>query len=248
MVRKNTLAAQCAHYLAEQRGFRGVTKAAITVVLPRFLSKSGKEVISANFEEGEKHTVNFNRHRRATTGTLVPFRGLSIRRVDTELRKVDPSGNISREVTHKSPPEILYQSADEETASPSRLVDSPRPTLQQLHHENQSTHDAKTDDNHPVGSLRPSPLSRHVEASGLGLTTDSSTPTGSPRVSARAVEFDIPETTTIPSVVNGMPRADTLRQRRVTSIGRMPQRDFTYTEIDIRTCTHSSPIMPYPVV
>lgn len=241
MVRKRIMATQCAHWVAEQRGLRKV----FSEVLTMRSKTTDVKPTSSQVEQGKRVPPP----RRRTTGVIKPFQKSSIRRVDTELRMVDPSGQISRRVTRDDLPDIVYQPATRaqtlvqpadfayQPDSPSQegqqpiIFDSPRSQPAELV-------EGKLGDGRMGNGTSSPPLltnspitpvsARPADAAPLSLvsTRAGDTAPSTPRI----VEFNVPMQTYATGTSAGQPRHGTLRQRGQS----MGPRNRTFTEIDIR--------------
>ncbi|KAG8830790.1 low affinity potassium transporter [Serendipita sp. 399] len=122
LVRKNIMARHCAHWVAQRNGFTATARNAIAVMkrgktmndlstmtqpdpnleekgFPSFQSEplpSDHRTTAAAASSSIRRQM---KKKRASTGAITPYRKASIHRVDTGLRRVDPSGKISREPT-----------------------------------------------------------------------------------------------------------------------------------------------------
>lgn len=211
---------QCAHWVEEQRGLRGTTRDAFAKVLS-FRSKMVDKKHNGNqIEEGKLVPPP---PRRRTTGVLKPFQKSSIRRVDTDLIMVDPTGRISRRVsTRDPPPDIIYQPespiAEEQPGSPHMIFDSPK---------SQPTEfiDSK------LGNVKAENGNSSASMLGNSPTTPVSTrPGDAAPATPRMVGFNVPMQSYATGASAAQHHTGNLRQR--THSAGIP-RTRTFTEIDI---------------
>ncbi|KAG8825887.1 low affinity potassium transporter [Serendipita sp. 399] len=139
LVRKNIMARHCAHWVAQRNGFTATARNAIAVMkrgktmndlstttqpdpsleekgFPSFQSEplpSDHQTTAAAASSSIRRQM---KKKRASTGAITPYRKASIHRVDTGLRRVDPSGKISREPTLLAN-SLLGQQREEKKAS-----------------------------------------------------------------------------------------------------------------------------------
>jgi hypothetical protein len=164
---------------------------------------------------------------RSSTGAITPFRRGIIRRVDTELKKVDPSGRISREPTQQSLPDVSLVSMKE----PKNTGNAP-PLIKDTSKAPTGLESKRPDTKTGYTSTTPGEVltlaDGQVDFAGVSQTALPDTPPRTPRL----VGFDLP-TVTIASSIQEItqPRSSNLRQRRTISA---PQRSMTWSEIDIR--------------
>ncbi|KAG8756489.1 low affinity potassium transporter [Serendipita sp. 396] len=106
LVRKSIMERHCAHWIAQRRGFRATARNAITAMRRKTTSvqtKPGADMEEQGFPPFPTHPIRttkgsqVKRKRRASKGAITPLRKLSIRRLDGDLQRVDPSGKISYE-------------------------------------------------------------------------------------------------------------------------------------------------------
>lgn len=280
LVRRNILASQCAHWVAQRRSLASRARSALAGVRRKTMhDPPTKSFATGDMQEkGTPPTVvpapsttptsagedaPRRTPSRAATGMIVPFRKYSIRRVDTELKLVDPSGRISRGQTlqavpqegtdartpnpqsffHTIPPSPDREVGDQEPVAPTEVFDSPRSNAididdSKLHLDKDGNMRADeglpTTGNTPVSPALSSPAPPVFVTSPLSMQTFPSAISASEmgKSTPRQVGFELP-------AGNGTPRTvsvvgtdhEGLRQRRTAH---MPQRQFTYTEIDVR--------------
>ncbi|PVF97493.1 TrkH-domain-containing protein [Serendipita vermifera] len=236
LVRKHTLAYQCSKWMQEKRIFSRSTRSILASTLPSFLSKTLTEPDSSmsKTEQGQKSTPP-----RSSTGNIKAFRRETIRRVDTELKRVDPSGRISREPSvQQLPPEIFFEPMGESIGSeenvkeaPPVLVESPRSVPAVLEDGSRSIlsedptaqeawKDLASDVSPPVGDILVSSPSAEPSAP---LDTQVRSP--------RVVDFNVPNPTNATNN-SGQNRNNNIRRRRIATTP--PERKKTWSEIDIR--------------
>jgi hypothetical protein len=205
--------------------------------LPSFRSKTLTEAEpqDSKTEEGKQRVPT-----RRSTGTVTPFRRGTIRRVDTELKRVDPSGRISREPSmQQPPPEIFFEPTEEFNGShdnmkdaPPVLVESPKSAPAALEDGRQSILsedvNAQEEWKEPISTVSPSPGDALVASPPVEPSALPATPLRSPRM----VGFDVPKPANTPNPLElSRTRTSNLRQRRRASA---PQRSKTWSEIEIR--------------
>jgi hypothetical protein len=209
------MASQCAHWVEEQQGLRASTRDVISKVLP-FKSKTADEISYNNQIERGAAKPSPN---RSATGILKPFHKSSIRRVDTEPRKINPSGHISERVnTLKSPSEIVYEvdnaSRQEEGHSPHLVFDSPKNRPAEFTDSKIGDQNLENVDTFPI------PSTSHALSQ---LSPSISRPEGSARVGF------VPSQS-FSTGVSATQRTRNLRQRGATTDIPLTR---TFTEIDI---------------
>ncbi|PVF97492.1 TrkH-domain-containing protein [Serendipita vermifera] len=230
LVRKKTLARQCSEWIEKHRRppMRDTPATPVSGSGRDPLTEPGVDI--SRMERGMPRTLS-----RSSTGAITPFRRGIIRRVDTALQKVDPSGRISQEPMQlRSPTDSSFGVREEPKGGdhtvPS-MTDDSRAAIADLDEENLPNDSRSRTQN----EWRPNNLEISSVSAGdqMRITSvDPATLSDTPPRTPRFVGFDLP-TVTISSSIHDTTqhRSSNLRQRRTISV---PQRSITWSEIDIR--------------
>ncbi|KAG8830789.1 low affinity potassium transporter [Serendipita sp. 399] len=266
LVRKNIMAKHCEYWVAQRHGFRATARGALTAVRRGTLSNvPTTSMQNPSVVERGISNVRTKFPARSTmersTGVITPFRRYPIRRVDTALKRVDPSGRISRDPTNIAPSHEDRQ-AFRRDSSASNLFGSPSAVSAAINSEPLSTSQPSAGtpgiqdpeqrlptESVPTGILNLDQQGETPRALTSSLPpiirtiTDSNRPANTTKpgdfvvnATPRNVGFGLPTVSIVESMADAeQQNTPGLRQRRNQRINEAPlPRSFTYSELNIR--------------